>query len=139
VLRIESSLWCRIGPVLSPVPGLDGGAEARGDGDTVVVAVPVKAEGAVHGRDRDPGGELGEDESGVFRDVEIGERIEERGEIVRGGVEGSPLGNSAILPIPNTGLDTEEDPDGNPFVDILGRPSRPLGTSRISLSLSSEL
>ena len=69
---MESSLWRRIGPVLSPVPGLDAGAESRGDGDIVVVA--VKAVEAVYGPDREPGGELGEGESGVFRD---GERIEE--------------------------------------------------------------
>jgi len=39
VLHIESSPCCRIGPVLSPVPSPDGGAEARGDGDVVIVAV----------------------------------------------------------------------------------------------------
>ena len=120
---MESSLWHRIGPVLSPVPGPDAGAEARGDGDIVVVA--VKAVGAVCHPDREPGGGLGEGGSGVFRD---GERIEERDEIV-GGVEDSPLGISTILPIP---LDTKEDIDGSPFVDIPERPSHPLGTSRIS-------
>jgi hypothetical protein len=38
VLRMVSSLWCRIGPVLSPIPGQDGAADARGYGDVVVEA-----------------------------------------------------------------------------------------------------
>jgi hypothetical protein len=116
--------------VLSPVPGLDVGTEASGDGDIVV--------GAVCGREREPG--CGECESCIlFEDGNIGGRIEERGEIIGGGVEDSPLGISTILPNPKP--DTKDDPDivlltagGNPLVDILKwRPSRPLGTSRISL------
>lgn len=113
--------------MLSAVPGLDAGAEARGDeGDIVVVAAVTAVVGAVRGREREPGCELGECGScGIFRDEDIGDRM---GEIVGGGgVEDSLVGISAILPFPN---DTKEDPDGNLLVDISKRrPSRPLGTS----------
>jgi hypothetical protein len=67
----------------------------------------------------------------------MGGRIEERPEIAGGD---APLGVSDVPSVPNSGLDTKEGPDivllragGSPFVNILKRSSRPLGTSIISL------